>query len=240
MSRGAILSITGLYNADDTIFDLMQFPSKFTEEQKENVKQNILIDCAELECLYPNPIVMKNIIGIWSRKELPYWERVYNASLLEYNPIENYRRNEVETIKDDRTEKHSGSDVNQASGSDTSTGKSDTKYTEDGQDTVNNNITGFDSDILVPNTQTITEYGKEDTTRSSADNKTSYGRNDTFIHGENIDHSGNVDRSVLAYGNIGIVSSQDMLTQELEIAKIINVVPVIIESFINRFCLMVY
>ena len=42
------------------------------------------------------------------------------------------------------------------------------------------------------------------------------------------------------YGNIGVTTSQEMLTQEMEIAKIIQVVPIIIESFKNRFCLMVY
>ena len=45
---------------------------------------------------------------------------------------------------------------------------------------------------------------------------------------------------MLAYGNIGVTTSQEMLTQELELAKIINVIPIIIESFKDRFCLMVY
>ena len=119
MSRGANLSIMGLYNNDPTVLDMMVFPDGFTADQKQITKENILIECAELEFLYPAPEVAKSIIGIWSRKEKPYWDRVYAASQAEYNPIENYRRNETETIEDGRTEEHSGNDVSRASGTDT-------------------------------------------------------------------------------------------------------------------------
>lgn len=304
MSRGATLSIMGLYNNDPTVLDMMQFPEGFTDAQKDTVKENILIECAELEFLYPAPEVAKMIIGIWSKKELPYWTRVYNASLLEYNPIENYRRNETETIEDGRTEEHSGTDTNTAggsdalartgtdtntesgsesfkrtgtetaaaSGSDTNTGSSESTETNSGTDTVLNKITGFDSNALVShdesgtthghiidneasgtNTQTYgrtdttthnttdtTTFGKIDTLQHNTTDTTTYGKTDTFRHGEKIEHEGSTDRSMLAYGNIGVTTSQEMLTQELEIAKIIEVVPIIIESFKNRFCLMVY
>lgn len=272
MSRGANLSIMGLYQNDNTVLDLMEFPEDFTDAQKQNVKENILIECAELEFLYPAPLVAKNIIGIWSKKEVPYWNRVYKASLLEYNPIENYRRNETETIEDGKTEQHSGTDTNtaggsdalartgtetaRASGSDSNSGSSTSKETNSGTDTVNNKITGFDSNTLVAHdsSDTVhghvidntasgtssTTYGRTDTNTLNTTDTTTYGKTDTFLHGEKIEHEGSCERSVLAYGNIGVTTSQDMLTQEMEIAKIIQVVPIIIESFKNRFCLMVY
>lgn len=304
MSNGLKLSIMGLYNHDDTVLDLMQFPDAFTAAQIENVKNNILIECADFEFLYPAPAVAKSIIGIWSAKEKPYWNRIYNASLLEYNPIENYRRNETETITDGRTEEHSGSDTNRASGSDTNTasgsdtvkasgidkntlggsdsnqasgtdsnqGSSSSTNTESGSDTITNKITGFDSDTLVnhdssatayghvvdndasgSNTQTYgrkdtttygktdqTEYGRQDQTTYGKTDQTTYGKTDTFTHGEKIEHEGSSERSVLAYGNIGVTTSQQMLTEEIEVAKIIQVANIIIESFKKRFCLMVY
>ena len=304
MSRGANLSIMGLYQNDNTVLDLMEFPEDFTEEQKQNVKDNILIECAEFEFLYPAPLVAKSIIGIWSKKEVPYWDRVYKASLLEYNPIENYRRNETETIEDGRTEEHSGTDTNTAggsdalartgsdtntesgneslrrsgtdtsaaSGSDTTIGSSESTETNSGTDTVLNKIAAFDSNTLVShdesdtthghiianeaegsntqsygrtdtvthNTTDTTTFGKVDTLQHNTTDTTTYGKTDTFRHGEKIEHEGISERSVLAYGNIGVTTSQDMLTQEMEIAKIIQVVPIIIESFKNRFCLMVY
>ena len=304
MSRGASVSIMGLYNNDPTVLDLMEFPEDFTAAQKQNVKENILIECAELEFLYPAPAVAKNIIGIWSRKEVPYWDRMYKASLLEYNPIENYRRNETETIEDGKTEEHSGTDTNTASGSDaltktgtdtntesgtesfrrsgtdtntasgsdTTTGSSESTETNSGTDTVLNKITGFDSNTLVShdesdttyghiieneasgtntqsygrvdtqqhNTTDTTTFGKVDTLQHNTVDTTTYGKTDSFRHGEKIEHEGSSSRSMLAYGNIGTMTSQDMLTQEAEVAKLIQVVPIIIESFKNRFCLMVY
>lgn len=288
MSRGATVSIMGLYNNDESLFDLMNYPEGMTETEMDCVKFSILTECAELEVLYPNPLVMKNMIGLWSYKELFYWQRVYNASQLEYNPIENYRRNESETIEDDRTEEHSGSDVNRASGSDTSTdsgtdtlartgtdtvtdsgsdtveGSSTVETENGGNDRVDHNVSGYDSNLLVTSTEDETTYGKTETTETEASNETTYGKietreldtldtatygkvntfahgkTDTLTHGEKIEHGGTTERTVLAYGNIGVTTSQEMLTQEMEIAKILNVIPVIVESFKERFCLMVY
>ena len=288
MSRGATLSIMGLYNNDPTVLDMMVFPDGFTADQKQITKENILIECAELEFLYPAPEVAKTIIGIWSLKELPYWNRVYAASQAEYNPIENYRRNETETVEDGRTEEHSGNDVSRASGTDTNaltgtdtdtlsgndqlkrtgtdqnSGSSSSTDTNSGTDTVNNKVTGYDSNTLVAhdssdtvhghvvtnaaqgtnttthNTTDKTEYGKVDTLEHNTLETFVHGKTDTLTHGEKIEHEGTTERTMLAYGNIGVTTSQEMLTQELELAKIIEVIPIIIESFKNRFCLMVY
>ena len=288
MSRGATLSIMGLYNNDPTVFDMMVFPDGFTDAQKTTTKENILVECAEFEFLYPSPEVAKTIIGIWSRKEKPYWNRVYAASQAEYNPIENYRRNETETVEDGRTEEHSGNDVSRASGSDTDTrtgtetlnrtgtdtntasgsdsnsGSSSSTDTNSGTDTVNNKVTGYDSNTLVAHDSSDTvhghvvtnaaqgsntqQYGRVDTQQHNTQDQTTlntletfaHGKTDTLTHGEKIEHEGTSERTMLAYGNIGVTTSQEMLTQELELAKIIEVIPIIIQSFKDRFCLMVY
>lgn len=240
MSRGANLSILGLYYNDSSIWDLMQFPEEFTDEQKQTTINSIMAECAELEILYPNPTVMKNMIGLWSKKEIPYWSRIYKASLLEYNPIENYRRNETESIEDDRTEQHSGSDTSTASGSDSTTGSSTSRDTNSGTDVTQNDITGYDSDTLVPHDKSSMTHGLVTDNTASGTNTQSYGRVDTMQHGEKIQHQGGTERTVLAYGNIGVTTSQQMLTEEFNVAKLVQVIPIIIESFQERFCLMVY
>ena len=256
MSMGATMSILGLWNNDHSIFDLLQLPEGFTAEDRETVTDSILTECAELEVLYPAPSVMKNVIGIWSRKELPTWQRIYNASQLEYNPIENYRRDETETIEDDRAEEHSGtdtntasgSDTNRASGSDSTTGNSSSTTTDGGTDVTKNDVTGYDSNAMVPSNQQTIEHGMTQGVTENASNSTTYGRTDTvthgridsYQHGEKIEHSGGTTRTNLAFGNLGVTTSQQMLTQEIEIAKIINVIPMIVDSFKNRFCLLVY
>lgn len=240
MSMGATLSILGLYQFDNHVFDLMAFPEGFSDEQKSIVTNNILAECAELEFLYPSAEVAKDLIGIWSRKELPYWDRVYKASLLKYDPIENYRRNETESISDDKTEEHSGSDVARAGGSDSQTGSSSSTETNSGTDTVTNSTTGYDSNDFVSHDRSQTTYGHQIGDSASGTNTQTYGRTDTMQHGEKIDHTGTTARQLLAYGNIGTMTSQDMLTQELNVAKIVNVIPIIIDSFKDRFCIMVY
>ena len=232
MSNGATLSIMALYDNDNSLFDLMEFPEDFTQKQKEWGVPD--------ERVHKAPTVMKNIIGLWSRKEVPYWDRIYKASLLKYDPIENYRRNETETIEDSRTEEHSGTDRNTASGSDVNTGSSNSSDVESGTDTTTNKISGYDSNTLVEHDSSDVSYGHRNTNTATGTNTQQYGRIDSMQHGEKIEHGGATERSVLAFGNIGTMTSQNMLTQEAEVAKIIQVVPIIIDSFINRFCILVY
>ena len=304
MSMGATLSIMGLYNNDNTVLDLMEFPQGFSEADKQTVKESILTECAEFEVLYPAPAVMKTMIGIWSRKEMPYWQRVFNASLLEYDPIENYHRTETETIEDGKTETHSGSDQRQTSksgtqtadidgtvansgtdqarktgteaqaagGTDTASGTSSGDEAKGGSDVSTEQVNGYDGGPWVDRNKTTTQYGqtsdtsaefsntqtsgRTDTTTFNTTDATTYGKtetssedstitnsesgSDTLTHGERIAHEGESSRRMEAYGNIGTMTSQDMLTQELEVAKIINVMAIIIDSFKDRFCLMIY
>ena len=84
MSRGASLSVLGLYNFDSSLFDEMAYPSGFTSEEKQTVVGNILMECAELEFLFPDFTAAKQAIGIWSRLNVAVWERIFTAANLEY------------------------------------------------------------------------------------------------------------------------------------------------------------
>lgn len=108
MGRAVNLSPLGLYNWDETIFDLMQIPEAL---DRDVLIDNLLSETAELEVLYPNPVVFKNLLGVWSRKNLPVWEKLYATTQFEYNPIENYNR--YETGSDGTTGRttHSGTDT---------------------------------------------------------------------------------------------------------------------------------
>lgn len=108
----ATLSILGLYNYDNTIFDDMVLPAGV---DSGIAVESIITECAELEIMYSDPEWMKELIKMWSTRELPVWERIYNAITLEYNPIENYNRQE------DWNQTDTGS--SSASGSNTDTGK---------------------------------------------------------------------------------------------------------------------
>ena len=226
MSRGAKLSIMGLYRWDETIFNNMAFPEDFSNEQKAIVTDNILLECANLEVIYPDPAIMKTAIGSWSKMELPYWDRAYKASLLEYDPLENYHRYETESGAQLRDIQHSGTDTSSASGNSTDTNS--------GTDTSNGYIAAYDSPAatLVNNEKGEMIHGHVVTSYDSSSS--------SMIHGEKVDDDEQHSRNLEAYGNIGTMTSQQMLTAEQEVAKLVNILPVIVNSFKERFCIQVY
>ena len=108
MGRAVNLSPLGLYNWDQTVFDLMQIPEAL---DKDTLVDNLLAETAELEVLYPNPIVFKNLVGVWSAKQIDIWNRLYATTQYEYNPIENYNRYETGSDSGTGRTTHSGTDT---------------------------------------------------------------------------------------------------------------------------------
>ena len=208
MSRQAWISLLGLYTWDDTLFDQMAYPEEFTEDDQQLFINNLLMECAELEVLFTDPDFMKNAIGAWSAKELPVWERLYQATLADYDPIENYNRHEKSNNQNRGTITHGGTDSTAGSG----------------QDTLENQITSFDSNTFQPHDKAIAGKGSTETT--------TYGHTVT-------DATGNLLESHI-HGNIGVTTSQQMLESELEVRPKLNILNIMIESFRQRFCLLVY
>lgn len=241
MSKGALLSILGLYHMDETIFDSMQLPAGL---DRNTIVDGIIQDCMELEILYPNPEAMKTMIRIWSAREMPVWTRVYNAELAEYNPIENYDRHQ----NDSRQETHSGDDVtvtsNEGTSTDSTTGQSGTTTNATGQlsDDTLHKYAAFDSGTLADQTEDVktasstnTQTEQNAVEQSSRGTTSDSGRN-TLTHGEKV---GETFTSYI-HGNIGVTTSQQMLESELTLAPKINTINYIINSFKMRFCILVY
>ena len=205
----ALLTVMGLYNYDPTIFDSMVLPVGM---DKPKLINQIILETAELEVIYPAPGFFKTAVGLWSATRNLSWDRIYKASLLEYNPIENYDRQETETITG--TQAHSGKDTTTNTG--TSSGS--------GSDT--NKIAGFDSNTLV-------DHDSSSTTASSTASGTT-----ELTHGEQIADSHTKTSRIR--GNIGVTTSQQMLEQEIAVTDKLNIYDVITNDFKNRFCILVY
>lgn len=86
MSRGSKLSILGLYNYDPDIFAGFTVPDGM---DRDVVINEILMQCAELELVYPSFNLMKLAINNWCKVESKIWDRLWNTENLEYNPIWN-------------------------------------------------------------------------------------------------------------------------------------------------------
>ena len=236
----ATMSILGLYTYDNTLFDLMCWPNEFTQDDKQATINNILMEGAELEILYPDVPFMKSAIAAWSYKEKPVWQRIHTASLLEYNPIENYRRNETESIETSKTEQHSGNDTTSHTGTESSTSSNTNTTTGSDSGTIDHKVTGYDSNTLVQQSQDSTTGSSSSQDTQSGNSAVTHNTQDQLTHGEQIQHTGDDARTLLAYGNIGVTTSQEMLEQEMNIAPKLNTISAIVDSFIKRFCILVY
>lgn len=113
----ATLSILGLYNYDNSIFDNLVTPF----DDNDNLVQNILMECAELEILYPDADFMKFAIGAWSQKQAPIWNKLYKTEKLEYNPLENANRTEETSDTTVINESNSGNNKSTVDGNSTNT-----------------------------------------------------------------------------------------------------------------------
>lgn len=163
MARSAMLSILGLYLYDNTIFDGLQLPQARTDEKTgvttEAVDKNVLVDnlllqLAELEVIYPDTDVMREAISRWSATRIKEWDKLNLTIYLEWNPLHNY----------DRTEEWTDGE----NGSGTSTGNSSAT----GTNTSTDSVAGYNSTTLVDNGKTVsTGNSKQDSTSSNSYNK---------------------------------------------------------------------
>lgn len=233
----ALLTVMGLYNYDNTIFDNLMLPDGV---DKPTLVNNIILETAELECIYPTPVFLKTAIGLWSNVQFLTWDRVYDAMNLDYNPIENYDRQETETTTGTRA--HSGKDTTVRSGTVSETGSTteSTQGTASESGTTTNKIAGFDSTTLVDhdsstgsNTRQASDSSTGSSTRSGTDSSTQ-----ELTHGEQIADSGS--RTSRIHGNIGVTTNQQMLQSELDIAPNLNIYQYITADFRKRFCIEVY
>ena len=98
------LSVLGLYNYRPDIFDKFTVPDGV---DMDILEPELLSECAELECLYTDPDILKDLIGAWSKRRMYAWTKLLATTKLEYNPIWNKDGTveETETRDLDRTDK---------------------------------------------------------------------------------------------------------------------------------------
>ena len=254
MGRMATMSPLGLYRWDETIFDLMQIPEAL---DKPTLIDNLLTETAELEVLYPNPVVFKNLVGVWSNKQLDIWNRLYATTQYEYNPIENYNRYEEGSEGGTGRTTHSGTDTTADT---TAYGGTDGRTegimhggrdTVTGTDTKGHWVAGFNStasgtnDGLVKQTRdednasTTTDHGKTENITEQRTYGQTITRAGNMTHGEQIATTNEGEHELHAHGNIGVTTTQTLIREQREI-DLFNLYDIIIEDFKMRFCILVY
>lgn len=182
----------------------------------EGVDADILIpeictECSDFALLYPDYDFMKMLIGVWSTKEQRIWEAMVESTEFEYNPIENY----------DRHESIQRSITSSATGSSTSSGS----VAEQNSGTSTGSQTAFNSDSFKDTGKTVSS-GTGSTTTQGSDSAQQSG-------------TGSETVTTHIHGNIGVVTSQQMIAGFREISDF-SVYDFIVQSFKNRFCVQVY
>lgn len=106
MAISASLSLYGIFQYDDTILDGLNVP---TGMDPDTVKNMLLIETAGMSILYPDAPFLKKAITLWSVERSDVWQKLYNTTVLQYDPIENYDRRE------ESSEETIGNEQNQSS-----------------------------------------------------------------------------------------------------------------------------
>ena len=130
----ASLSILGLYEWSESIFDNLELPEGL---DRNVVISEIVTECSDFCLLYPDYDFMKMLIGVWSKKEKRVWEDLLRSETFEYNPIENYDRYEEITraVEGESTASGTSSNTSSGNGSSTATGAQTSYNSIDFEDT---------------------------------------------------------------------------------------------------------
>lgn len=228
----ATMSLLGLFQNNPSLFLELELPDGLS---KDTVIDNLLMETAELEVLYPNPYFMQAAIGTWSLKELPVWKKLYETTVLKYDPIHNYDRKETWT-ENENTDKE---EFSQRRGS--------TSTETDGKSTQNRN-----GSKKVDTSHYVSAYNETDFTPTAKDAEnqnasSSTNQQDSASVDTSESSSGsasnsekrNAERNGEVSGNTGFYTKQKMIEQEREVAMF-NMIDHIVSSFKNRFCLLIY
>ena len=224
----ATLSILGLYQREPTLFDELELPGSMN---KDVLIDNILYEAATLEAYYPDPNFMKFMIGRWSFMNQSVWQKLYDTTILEYNPIFNYDRTEEWSENEQMLDKRTLAGTERETSTDNSSGEIRSSGTVQSE----LNVSGYNESSYVPREQTIETPDTLTSNTSETDRIVSIDKNDT----ENMDRKRDNIRTGRAFGNIGVTTTQQMIKQERE-TVLFNMYKVITDSFIERFCLMIY
>ena len=222
----ASVSFLGLYSYDPSIFDDLQLPSGI---DRETLINNLMAGTAELEVMQPDPGIIKIVLGWFSRKRLPQWQRVADAYGLDYRIDADTDLTITRTPDLQRDETRTPN----LKYSETRTPDLITTGENNGADTSTIRRAGFNSEDLETSEQTTTELGTGNSIHSSGTETTE--RSETGSERRQASETGS-DKHVTIGRRQPV---PDLIARELELARS-DVMEYIISDIRRNFCLLVY
>ena len=214
------LTLTGMNNygemINDDLFSDLVLPEVL---DKDVVVNAILTTCSSLPVVYPDYSFLKNQIKYWSKRKKPIFDKWVWLLSQEYNPLYNY----------DRTEEFSDSEVVANSGTKSDNTSTSFNSSNVSNNTVTNKATSYESDTFKDTSQNI---GSDSITGSNSGSTNTSSR-------ENSDTNRILTHKARLFGNIGITTSTQMLSESWDWYN--KDIPMIIaEEFKCDFCLGIY
>lgn len=183
------LTLIGLVKYDDTLFNNLRLPYGV---DKTTFTNTLLLDYGMLGVVYPDFYFMRDCaIPAWCDKWQESLRQTWNALNADYNPIENYDRQEHWTDSPDITRSENGNTESTMTGNENSNAYGD--------------VSAYNS----------SDYQAQDRTRSDSSN-TSNGKNN---YSSNNRETGTTTHDGRIHGNIGVTTSQQMIESELKLRK---------------------
>lgn len=211
------MSIIGMYNYDEDVFNGFNVPEGM---DRTSCIYEILMQCGELELIYQDWDLMQTAITAWSLMNLPVWQKLYDTTQLEYNPIWNVDADITDT------------ETRNLAGTDDSTKSTSDKTTEAG-----GTVASVEHDVMGYNVSSGYQHeSKDSSTSETHDTITGTG---SETDKRNTTDTGTITHVTRRTGNIGVTTSQQMIREEREIDRF-NVYDEIVGDFKRRFCVMVY
>lgn len=230
----ATLSMLGLYQINKNLFDDILLPAGI-EGERETIKNILLLNSAELEVLYPDPDTMRAALGLYSHERINSWNKLYDTTVLKYNPIWNKDGTvtETEKINSGGTRSTRGHE----NGSTQSTGISETSQSTSNSNTNNHFVYGYNESTGAQDSRSEdsgTGSGKGKQT-DSASGSHALDRSDSEDHADNSSRT----TARTEQGNIGVTTTQAMIREERDVDEF-SIIRYIVNDIIHAMCILVY
>ena len=229
MSTIQRLTLIGLANYDATLFDGLELPDGYDKDTFINA---LMLEHGEKCVLYSNPAFMKNAITLWGRKWAGNLERIYRALTEEYNPLHNFDRFEEYTDNEGRKYESKTNAGHNA------TDDPDFSVTNDTNENavVEHTVSADNSSGYQPEWKETQNGGKTTATTKGKTQNLSETSNSTTNDAEthNFTHNGHL------YGNIGVTTSVQMLTSEVDARMKYNLYDAAGRLFANELLIGIY
>lgn len=172
----ATMTLIGMYNFDNTLFNKMSLPTGINATMTRSA---ILARSGEFETIYPDLEFNREMIGFISSKWYDTFEKWYKALQIKYDPLYNYDRYEewTDSGTDTGTVKRSGSNTGTVTDRGTNTGTVTDRGSNTGTVNTENSTSSKESSsgngqtdtfVNAYNDNTLVEDGQSKSTQSAS------------------------------------------------------------------------